>query len=148
MMMIVAVLESQGKENLQPKFDLPQAQCLVDDFDSAVGPVQPIYSPWTTGMQTLHYQFRLGEGEGQRTFLVLYNGIASFMTGDKVFYVTETFQGETKFYAAYKSQPRYQELKKLILGILDGSQDSLIEVDWPEGSKELVINKYDSKWFK
>jgi len=143
--MLIASLEEQGRGDLIPAYEPLTSQCLLSPFETKAGKVQAVFSPFAKGMQTLHYRFIMGVGNDEREFLVLYNGIASLIDGGSIFYVTETKKGTTRFYAAYKGQPRHKDLKKLIRKIAEGKTESLIEVDWPETSKEMLVHKYSSK---
>lgn len=146
--MVVLLLEGQGKGNLRPEYEEPVPLCLAAELTSGETTAQILYTPLKKGIQTLHYQV-LAEGpSGPREFLMLYSGTSSLVSGGSRFYVSETRDGTTSFYIMYKNQPNFETVQALFQDILDGKWESLIEVDWPEDSPELLINKYDTDRMK
>ncbi len=141
-------LESQGRNNLQPNYEEPHFRCMLEIFEIGDNTVKTIYSPWTKGMQTLHYQFLVDSEQKTREILVLYNGMIGLLYGGFNFYVVETRDEKTSYYAMYNNQPRYEDLRKLITSILQNKAEALIRVEWQKGSEELVITEYNSKRLK
>jgi len=136
-------LEAQGEAKFHPTFAAPSSQCLFEKFEVGATPVQAVYTPHEKGETTLNWRFVAGGAE-PREIVVIYDGMASFMSKKDVFFVVEERATKISYYAMFRDQPTYAALKPIVTGILDGSAAPLATVRWPPGEKEPVIEAYDT----
>lgn len=149
LMVSLLTLEKQGEANFRPLFPEPADACVRERFEVAGITVSAAYAGVQKGeQQTLLYRFTTG-GDDVREILVLFDAMASLMAKKGIiFTVVENRAGNISYYAMFRDEPAYATVKKLVSGILDGSEKPLATVRWPVGAKEPVIDAYDAKRLK
>jgi hypothetical protein len=149
LMTVAADLESQGEADFHLKYDQPTAECLVESFAVSDARVTARYSPWEKGLSTLTYRFLVQRPTGSSEVLVVYSGMASFVSGGGyVFHVSEERDGVVSWYAMYRDDPAYTAVRSLVQDIVAGTAKPLLAVRWPKGAKKAEVVVYDTKRLK
>ena len=148
-MTVARILESQGESNFQLKYSNPSSHCIVETFSVEGTSVSAGYSPWEKGPSTLVYRFSVSRPSGNSEILVLYSGMASLTAGDGlVFHVSEERQGIISWYAMFRDEPAFADVKALVEKIVRGDAKPLLAVTWPKGAKEGEIVALDGQRLK
>jgi hypothetical protein len=148
-MIVANILESQGEANFHLEYSNPSSHCIVETFSVEGTSVSAGYSPWEKGLSTLVYRFSVSRPSGNSEILVLYSGTATFTADDGlVFHVSEERQGIISWYAMYRDEPAYADVKALVEKIVRGEAKPLLAVTWPKGAKEGEIVALDGQRLK
>lgn len=141
-------LEKQGEANFHLKYATPASACLAETFQVAGASVAAGYTPWVKGASTLVYRFSVTRPDEKSEVLVLYDGLASYISGGPVFHVSQERKGVIAWYAMFSEEPALADLKPLVEQIVRGEAKPLMAVTWPKGAKESAVIAFDADRLK
>jgi hypothetical protein len=148
-MTVARILESQSESNFHLKYSNPSSHCIVETFSVDGTSISAGYSAWEKGLSTLVYRFSVSRSSGNSEILLLYSGMASLTAGDGlVFHLSEERQGVISWYAMFRDEPAFVDVKALVEKIVRGDAKPLLAVTWRKGAKEGEIVAFDDSRLK
>jgi len=149
MRMVAGELQAQVTPSHHLSYRPPAQECVLETLTLGEATAVVHYNPLEKGSSTLLYRIELTRPGGSRSeVLVLYSGIASFVSGQPLFHVSEERDGLIAWYAMYSSEPSYAVIVELLRQIASGSARPLMSVRWPPGAKKPQIVSFDRQRLK
>jgi hypothetical protein len=149
LMTVAKLVEGQGEKNFHVTYTNPRDECLVESFNATGANIVATYNPLEAGGSTLNFRFHVDRPDGDTEILVVNSGLAGLVAGKgKVIHVSEEKEGIISWYAMYREEPNYSDLKALVIAIAGGQAKPMMSVRWPSGAKEGEALAFDSKRLK